>query len=87
MVDIPQMSTSDAGLDFLSNPIDAKAASAYDWQCYLAYIMAWSAQLLQVLPTANEEGDESAAKQINNMLVRLERQMSGVQSMLRSLHG
>jgi len=80
---MPDYDVSEAGLDWVLEPEKARAASAYDWQAYLAFLISWRHALMMAYEQAVR--DEVSPRAIELQLRNTRDTASEVQSLLKSM--
>ena len=81
---IPTLDLDEAGLGWVRDPREATRATENQWQDYLQFLLIKHEELEGLLVGCINEEREGDAKKVQNVMVRLEKRMSGVQSLLSS---
>ncbi len=70
----------EAGLEWLNNPAEAICRADNEWDHALAFVTSWDITLLIQYGLAMEAEDELEAKKCQQMLLRIEKTGSFIQS-------
>lgn len=85
-LEIPKIDVKEAGVEWLDDPLACRSASAHMWQDALAVLTSHLVRLAPVAHEAYRLERQKDMRFIQNERVRIEKLLSGVQTMLRSLH-
>ena len=81
---IPTHDLKEAGLGWLNDPKESIHATEIDWQNALQFLLFRHEELEHLLVETMNDDDESGAKKVQAVMMRLEKRLSGVQSLLSS---
>jgi hypothetical protein len=84
-LELPIYSVDDAGLSWLKNPFECKTKLKDDWEKAMAFLVSWGIALVEVIALAHKQQNETVGKAARDTLLRVEKQQSAVQSMLKSM--
>jgi hypothetical protein len=83
-VQLPRLDLRAAGLGWVEDPRQAVQATEVSWQDYLQALLVYHEELEGMLVGCLNEDEEGDAKKVQVVMTRLERRLSGVQSLLSS---
>jgi hypothetical protein len=85
-LEIPKLDLKAAGIDWLEDPVQAQQAEDWMWGNVLRVLTAHGIVLNARMSDMDPEEDEGSIKYIEKRIMRLEKQQSPLQTLLRPKH-
>jgi hypothetical protein len=83
-LNLPRLDLQAAGLGWVEDARKAVQATEAEWADYLQALLVYHEELEGMLVASLNEDEEGDAKKVQVVMTRLERRLSGVQSLLSS---